>query len=76
MVELLKWSATAVLIVGTAVNSAGFYPLGPLLLILGGLLWLTVSIRWKDAALITTNAVMTLTAVGGLMYKWLTTGTL
>jgi hypothetical protein len=76
MINQLKWTATAVLIVGTAVNSAGYYPLGPLLLVLGGLLWLVVSIQWRDAAMIATNAIMTLTAIGGLAYKWLTTGAL
>ena len=31
-----KWTATITLIVGTAINSLGFYPLGPIILIMGG----------------------------------------
>ena len=68
----LKWSATAVLIVGTAVNSLGYYPLGPIILCVGGVLWTIISIRWKEPALIVTNGVMLATGVGALLYKWLT----
>lgn len=66
----LKWAGTLVLILGTAVNSLGFYPEGPLILVVGGLLWLTVSIRWREASLIVVNTVMTLTAVVGLALKY------
>ena len=66
--NILKWSATVVLIVGTAVNNLGYQPAGPLLLLAGGSIWLAVSIRWKEPALIATNAVMTLTGVGTLIY--------
>ena len=64
----LKWTATAVLIVGTAVNSAGYYPLGPVILFFGGLIWLAVAIRWREPALIVTNAVMAVTAVLGFIW--------
>jgi hypothetical protein len=74
MTNVLKWIATVVLIVGTAVNSAGYYPAGPILLILGGIIWLAVAIRWREPALIVTNSLMTLAAVIPLTYKWLTTG--
>ena len=67
--NILKWSATVVLIIGTAVNNLGYQPAGPLLLLAGGSIWLVVSIRWKEPALIATNAVMTLTGVGALVYK-------
>jgi hypothetical protein len=66
--SIMKWTATAVLIIGTGVNSLGFYPLGPALLVLGGLIWLAVSLRWKDPALIVTNAVMSLTGLAGIVY--------
>ncbi len=66
----LKWVATAILIVGTAVNSAGFQPIGPIMLFVGGLIWLVVSIRWGEASLIVTNAVMALAAVGGFLYSY------
>jgi len=65
----LKWLATAILVVSTATNSLGFYPIGPIIGVVGGILWLIVAIRWKEPALITTNGVMTLTAISGLMYN-------
>lgn len=66
----LKWTATIVLIVGTAVNSLGYYPEGPLILALGGVLWLIVSIRWREASLIVTNGVMLATGLAGLAWKY------
>jgi hypothetical protein len=64
----LKWTATSVLIVGTAVNSAGYFPLGPVILFFGGLIWLTVAIRWREPALIVTNAVMAVTSILGFIW--------
>jgi hypothetical protein len=66
----LKWTATAILIVGTAVNSLGYYPAGPIILAVGGLLWLVVSIRWREASLIVVNSVMTATGIAGLILKY------
>lgn len=66
----LEWTGTAVLIVGTAVNSMGYYPQGPLLLILGGFFWLAVSIRWRKPSLIVVNSVMTLTAISGMLWYY------
>jgi hypothetical protein len=63
--QILKWVATATLIVGTVFN-AGFpdlYPVGPLILAAGGYIWLVVSIMWKDWALIATNIVMSTTGL-------------
>ena len=63
--QILKWVATATLIVGTVFN-AGFpdlYPVGPLILAAGGYIWLIVSIMWKDWALIATNTVMSTTGL-------------
>jgi hypothetical protein len=64
-----KWLATVILIVGTAVNSLGYYPLGPIILIVGGFVWLAVSIAWREPSLILTNAVMSLTGLAGVLYK-------
>ena len=66
----LKWTATAILIVGTAVNSLGYYPAGPLILVVGGLLWLIVSIRWREPSLIVVNTVMSATGIAGLVLKY------
>lgn len=67
----LKWLATAILIVGTAVNSAGYYPQGPIILSLGGLIWLLVAIRWREPSLIVVNGMMTATAIAGLLFHYL-----
>jgi hypothetical protein len=66
----LKWTATAILIIGTAVNSLGYYPEGPLILAVGGIMWLIVSIRWREASLIVVNSVMTATGIAGLILKY------
>jgi hypothetical protein len=65
---ILKWTATAILIVGTGVNGLGIYPLGPALLVLGGFIWLTVAIRIKDAPLIVTNLVMATVGLAAIIY--------
>lgn len=65
----LKWTATAVLIVATAFTSLNIYPLGPILYLIGGLLWLIVSIRWKEPALIVTNSVLASVNLIGLIYN-------
>lgn len=70
---ILKWIATAILIVGTFVN-AGFpelYPVGPILLALGGVFWLIVSLIWREPALIVTNIVLTCVGVGGIILYYI-----
>lgn len=69
--HLLKWTATVLLIVGTAINNLGFQPAGPLTLLLGGVVWLIVSIRWREPALIVTNLMMVMTGAGTLLYRYL-----
>lgn len=64
----LKWVATITLIVGTGVNGLGFYPLGPIILVVGGTMWFGVSLLWKEPSLIVTNGIMTLTGLGTLCY--------
>lgn len=66
----LKWTGTVVLILGTAINSLGYYPEGPITLAVGGVIWLIVSIRWREASLIVTNAVMLSTGLAGLAWKY------
>lgn len=69
--DILKWLATSILIIGTGINSLGFYPLGPIVLALGGLIWLWVAIIWREPSLIVTNTVMSLVGVGGLLIQYL-----
>lgn len=71
MIKIMEWVATAILIVGTAVNSMGFYPAGPLILVLGGLVWLAVSIAWRKPSLIVVNGLMTGVAITGLALHYL-----
>lgn len=73
MTEWLKWSATVLLIIGTGVNSLGFYPAGPLILAAGGLLWTVVSVIWREPALIVTNVVMLITGLAGLAWVYFVT---
>lgn len=64
--QTLKWIGTGVLILGTGINSLGMYPLGPLVLGLGGLIWMTVGILWKENSLIVTNLVLSLVTFIGI----------
>ena len=70
MDKYLKWIATGFLMVGVGANSLAIYPLGPLATLVGGLCWLAVSIMWKEAALITTNLVLSAITVIGLVYSY------
>lgn len=68
---VLKWTATVLLVIGSGINSLGYYPAGPLVLLVGGTIWLVVSIRWRETALIVTNSVMSVVSVIGLaIHYW------
>ena len=71
--SILKWVATAILIIGTFVNATfpNLYPLGPALLAAGGIVWLIVSIMWKEPALIVTNAVLSAVGIIGISLFYL-----
>lgn len=71
MDTLYKWIATVLIVVGSFVNSLGYYPLGPIILVLGGFFWLIVSIMWKEKAMITTNLVVILVTIIGLVANYL-----
>jgi len=64
----LKWIATGILIVASALNSLGYYPIGPILYLLGGLTWLIVSCMWKEWSLIITNITLASINAIGLSY--------
>jgi hypothetical protein len=67
--QILKWVATSILIVGSLVNSLGYYPAGPMILGLGAIVWLIVSIMWKEMSLIVTNLIFAvITAIGLIIY--------
>lgn len=69
MLNKVKWLATIILIVGTAVNGLGFYPAGPLILVLGGVIWLGVAIKLQDWPLITTNLVMSFVGLAAVAWS-------
>lgn len=70
-VELIKWTSTVILTIGTLVNALGYYPVGPLILMVGGFGWLAAAIKCKDNALIAVNLIMTLVAIGGMIYHYI-----
>ena len=69
MIKLMKWTATVILILGTAVNGLGYYPQGPLLLVLGGVVWLAVAVRVRDVPLIVTNLVMSVVGLTTVLWR-------
>ena len=71
MDKYLKWVATAFLMIGAALNSLNIYPWGPIANLFGGGTWLIVSIMWKEAALITTNLVLSAITIVGLVYTYI-----
>ena len=67
--QILKWVATGILIIGSLVNSLGYYPAGPIILGLGSIVWLIVSIMWKEMSLIVTNLIFAIvTTIGLIIY--------
>ena len=64
----LKWIATGILIIASALNSLGYYPIGPILYLVGGLIWLIVSCMWKEWSLIITNITLASINAVGLTY--------
>jgi hypothetical protein len=69
--NIAKWLGTLVLVIGAAVNGLGIYPAGPIIMVLGGIIWLAVAIRIRDSALATTNAVMTLVTAIAIVIHYL-----
>jgi hypothetical protein len=69
--QILKWVATGILIVGSLVNSLGYYPAGPIILGLGAIVWLIVSIMWKEMSLIITNLIFAIITILGLIIYYL-----
>jgi hypothetical protein len=62
--QKLGWLATVTLIIASGVNGLGFYPAGPLMLALGGAIWLWVSVRMRNWPLIVNNAVLLAVGLG------------
>lgn len=71
MIDWIKWFSTITLIVGTAINAAGFFPAGPIILIIGGIGWLVVACLWREIALIVNNAFIALAGILGLVWYYM-----
>ena len=67
-VQVLSWTATVVLIIGSGINGLGYYPLGPMILALGGFMWLAVAFATRNWPLIVTNLVMSAVGIGTITY--------
>jgi hypothetical protein len=70
----LKWVATAVICAGSFCTSVNIYPLAPILMNLGTILWLIVAVMWREASLIVVNTIVLLIYTVGLTYKFVWAG--
>ena len=68
MLAVIKWTATAALILGFGAVSAGFYD-WIYLQLAGGAMWFTASVIMRDVPLMVTNGVMTAAGTLGLIYQ-------
>lgn len=67
MNDFLKWTATAITILGAVLTSLNIYPLNVIAFNLGSVLWLIFAIRIKENSLVVVNAGMLLVYVFGLL---------
>ena len=66
--ELIKWIASAMLIIGFGLFSAGI-DFGWFIQIAGGFVWLLAAVIMKDKPLIVTNGVMTTAGIVGRLFS-------
>ena len=69
LLNVLKWTATALLVPAGYMTQAG-YAEGPTLLYIAGLIWLAAAVMMKDKALIATNVVMAIAGTAGILQKY------
>lgn len=67
MNDFLKWSATAVTILGAVLTSLNVYPWNVVAFNLGSILWLIFAVRIKENSLIVVNTGLLLVYVFGLL---------
>lgn len=70
LLEISKWTATVLLIIGFTGVSAGYWSMIYIQLT-GGIIWLACAVAMKDRPLVVTNGVMTLGGIGGLLWNFL-----
>ena len=69
LLNVLKWTATALLVPAGYMTQAGLAH-GPTLLYIAGLIWLVAAVMMKDRALIATNVVMAAAGTVGILQKY------
>ena len=67
--KTIKQLATISIIIGTGVNHYGIYPLGPIILTLGTILWTWGAVLMRDKELIATNVGVLLIGIIALILK-------
>ena len=67
MNSIIKWSATAITILGAVFTSMNIYPANVLAFNLGSILWLIFAVRIKEQSLVVVNTGLLLVYVLGLM---------
>lgn len=65
--DFLKWSATAVTILGAVLTSLNVYPWNVVAFNLGSILWLIFAVRIKENSLVVLNTGLLLVYVFGLL---------
>ena len=69
LLNVLKWTATAMLVPAGYMTQAGIAH-GTTLLYIAGLIWLAAAVMMKDRALIATNVVMAVAGTAGIIQKY------
>jgi len=69
LLNVLKWTATALLVPAGYMTQANIAH-GPTLLYIAGLIWLVAALMMKDRALIATNVVMAAAGTAGILQKY------
>ena len=69
VLNVLKWTATALLVPAGYMTQAGLAH-GPTLLYIAGLIWLVAALMMRDKALIATNVVMAVAGTVGIIQKY------
>jgi len=70
LLSITKWTATNLLVISVALNGLGIYPWGPIVAILGGILWLIAACYMNDMPLIMTNLLMTSVGIFAVGYNY------
>ena len=69
LLNVLKWTATAMLVPAGYMTQADIAH-GTTLLYIAGLIWLAAAVMMKDRALIATNVVMAIAGTAGILQKY------